>query len=61
MCPACFATAAWVVAGATSAGGLTALVVKKFRAGPAAAGSQAPTSGTGERTPAQEKPPGAAR
>lgn len=31
MCPACLATAAWVVAGTTSAGGLTALVVKKLR------------------------------
>jgi len=31
MCPACFATAAWVFAGTTSAGGLTALVVSKFR------------------------------
>jgi hypothetical protein len=28
MCPACIATAAVVVAGATSVGGLTALVVK---------------------------------
>lgn len=31
MCPACIATAAWVVAGTTSAGGLTALIVKLFR------------------------------
>lgn len=31
MCPACIATAAIVTAGTTSAGGLTALVVKKFR------------------------------
>jgi hypothetical protein len=32
MCPACIATAALVVAGATSAGGMTALVVEKLRA-----------------------------
>lgn len=32
MCPACIATAVWAIAGATSAGGLTALVVKKLRA-----------------------------
>jgi hypothetical protein len=32
MCPACIATAAWVVAGVSSAGGLSALAVKKIRA-----------------------------
>ena len=32
MCPACFATAAWMVAGATSTGGLTALVLNKLHA-----------------------------
>lgn len=32
MCPACLTTAALVVAGAASAGGLTALGVKKLRA-----------------------------
>jgi hypothetical protein len=31
MCPACIASAAWVVAGSASAGGLTAFVVKKLR------------------------------
>lgn len=31
MCPACLTTAAFVVAGATSSSGLTALVVKKLR------------------------------
>jgi hypothetical protein len=31
MCPACIASAAWVVAGSVSAGGLTAFVVKKLR------------------------------
>ena len=32
MCPACLTTAALVIAGVTSAGGLTTLVVKKVRA-----------------------------
>jgi len=32
MCPACITSVALVVAGATSAGGPTALVVKKLRA-----------------------------
>jgi hypothetical protein len=32
MCPACLTTAALAVAGVTSAGGLTALVVKTLRA-----------------------------
>ncbi len=32
MCPACLTAAALAVAGATSTGGLTALVVKKLRA-----------------------------
>jgi len=31
MCPACLTTAALVLAGATSAGGLTTLAVKKLR------------------------------
>ena len=31
MCPACLATAALIVAGATSGGGLAALAVKKLR------------------------------
>ena len=31
MCPACIATAAWIVAGATSAGGIGALVVNRLR------------------------------
>jgi hypothetical protein len=30
MCPVCIATAALIASGATSTGGLTALVVKKF-------------------------------
>ena len=32
MCPACITTVALMVAGATSTGGLTALVVKRLRA-----------------------------
>jgi hypothetical protein len=31
MCPVCLATIAWVAAGATSTGGLSALVVSKLR------------------------------
>jgi hypothetical protein len=31
MCPACFTTAALMVAGTTSAGGLTAFAVRKLR------------------------------
>jgi hypothetical protein len=31
MCPMCFATAALVIVGTASTGGLTALVAKKFR------------------------------
>jgi hypothetical protein len=31
MCPACFAAAAWIAAGAGSAGGLTAFVVARRR------------------------------
>jgi hypothetical protein len=46
MCPACIATAALVVAGATSTGGLIALVVKTL---PAKTGAKSidPTSQTG--------------
>jgi hypothetical protein len=31
MCPACIATAAWIVAGTVSTGGISALVVSSFR------------------------------
>ena len=31
MCPACFAAAAWIAAGAGSAGGLTAFVITRRR------------------------------
>lgn len=30
MCPACIATAAWIVAGTVSTGGISALVVSTF-------------------------------
>jgi hypothetical protein len=31
MCPLCLATVAWIAAGATSTGGISALVVSRFR------------------------------
>ena len=31
MCPVCLATAAWIAAGVTSTGGISALAVKTFR------------------------------
>jgi hypothetical protein len=31
MCPMCLATTAWIVAGATSAGGLSAFIALKLR------------------------------
>jgi hypothetical protein len=31
MCPACLASAAWLIAGTASAGGLTAVAVKRLR------------------------------
>ena len=31
MCPLCIATAAWIVAGATSTGGVSALAVSRLR------------------------------
>jgi hypothetical protein len=31
MCPVCIATAAWIAAGATSTGGISALVVSTLR------------------------------
>ena len=31
MCPVCIATAAWIAAGATSTGGISALVVSRLR------------------------------
>jgi hypothetical protein len=45
MCPACLTTAALAVAGVTSAGGLTTLVVKKLRARTGTQRSN-PTTGT---------------
>jgi hypothetical protein len=32
MCPVCIATAAWIATGATSAGGLATLAIRKLRA-----------------------------
>jgi len=48
MCPACITTVALVVAGATSTGGLTALVVKTLRAKTGAKSSN-PTTQAGEQ------------
>jgi hypothetical protein len=31
MCPLCLATVAWIAAGTTSTGGISALAVKRFR------------------------------
>jgi hypothetical protein len=31
MCPLCLATVAWIAAGATSTGGISAFAVKRFR------------------------------
>ena len=31
MCPMCLATVAWIAAGATSTGGISAFAVKRFR------------------------------
>jgi len=45
MCPACIATAAVIVAGATSGGGLAAPAMKKLR-GTTGAGDTAPTTTT---------------
>jgi hypothetical protein len=47
MCPICLATAALVVAGATSTGGLIALAVEKTRSGRTGVKSNDPTSHTG--------------
>jgi hypothetical protein len=48
MCPACITTAALMVAGATSTGGLTALVVKTLRAKTGAKGINPTTQREGE-------------
>jgi hypothetical protein len=49
MCPVCLTTAALVVAGATSVGGLTALGVKKLRAKTGAKSSNPTTTGKGDQ------------
>jgi len=48
MCPACIATVALMVAGATSTGGLTAFVVKRLRAKTGAKNVGATTKVKGE-------------
>ena len=40
MCPACIATAAWIVAGTVSTGGISALVVSTFRGNKLRGGKQ---------------------
>jgi len=57
MCPACFATAAWVFAGTTSAGGLTALVVNKFRGRNEAQGDEPHEPTRTDEHPAADKKP----
>jgi hypothetical protein len=47
MCPACIATVALIVAGATSGGGLAALAMKKLR-GTTGAGETDPTTRTSQ-------------
>ncbi len=49
MCPACITTVALVVAGATSTGGLTALVVKTLRAKTGAKSINPTTQAGGEQ------------
>jgi len=48
MCPACIATMALIVAGATSTGGLTALAMKKLRAKTGARDTDPTTQTRGE-------------
>jgi hypothetical protein len=49
MCPACITTAALIAAGATTTGGLTALVVKKLRAKTGAKSIDSKTQTKGEQ------------
>jgi len=49
MCPACLTTATLLVAGATSTGGLTALVVKKLRAKTGANSTNPTTESKGDQ------------
>ncbi len=47
MCPMCIATVAWIAAGTTSTGGLSALLVKRLRGKNQEPGKdQEPTAGT---------------
>ena len=43
MCPACLSSAAWAIAGITSAGGLTRFVVSKRRPGTGTKNTNPPT------------------
>lgn len=54
MCPACFAAAAWIAAGAGSAGGLTAFVVTRRRARKQTKAEQART--TLDNSPSSRRP-----
>jgi hypothetical protein len=52
MCPACLASAAWLIAGTASAGGLTAVAVKCLRA---KRGMSSRVDGEPVRTPSSEE------
>jgi hypothetical protein len=54
MCPACIGTAALIYASITSAGGITALVVKTRRSKPVDEGVEAPTVNEPSRSPPPE-------
>lgn len=54
MCPACMATIALMIAGATSTGGLTALAIKKLRARPDAKNIGSKTQIKGEENGTRE-------
>jgi hypothetical protein len=49
MCPACMTTAALIVAGTTSAGGLTAIIVRTLRAKAGATMTNPATRTSGEQ------------
>jgi hypothetical protein len=59
MCPACIATSVWIALGASSAGGLTALVARVLlaRTGAPTARSETPTQGE-EHERAEDRVPG---
>jgi hypothetical protein len=49
MCPMCIATVAWITAGATSTGGVAAVVVSRFRAKTQESTTNNPNQPKGER------------